>query len=82
MRGTLALAVCVLTLATGLATALVQSSNRAEGIALDRIVQECSMIEVVNQSRMADVLAADLGPEVDGTTPRDQGHGVAAEGSE
>ena len=65
MRGALTLAVCVLSLATGLVTALVQSANRAEGIALDRIVQECSMVEAVNGSCMVDVLAQDLGPEDD-----------------
>ena len=79
MRGALTLAVCVLALATGLATALVQSANRAEGIALDRMVQECSMVEAVNESRMVDVLAHDLGPQDDG--PGTQG-GRAVEGSE
>lgn len=63
MRAALTLSVSVLTLATGLVTAFVQSANRAEGIALDRIVQECSMVETVNESRMVDVLAQDLGPD-------------------
>ena len=62
MRVLLTVLVTALAVGIGLATAILQSHNREEGIALDRMKQECSMLEAVNGARVADVLALDLGP--------------------
>ena len=48
-----------LTLAVGLATALVQAGNHARGQALNALKEECSMIEAVNGDRAERLLARD-----------------------
>ena len=51
-----------LTLALGIATAIVQSENHEHGQALNALKEECSMIEAVNGDRAERVLASDWGP--------------------
>lgn len=51
-----------LTLALGVLTALVQSGNRARGLELNTLKEECGMIEAINGKRAEEILRRDWGP--------------------
>jgi hypothetical protein len=61
-RFRLCLVLATLTLLLGLATAAVQSHNRAEGDRLDAMREECLLIEAVNGASAEKIIELDQGP--------------------
>ena len=53
---------CGLAILLALATAMLQSTNRERGLALDALKEECDMLEAVNAERCERILAADWTP--------------------
>ncbi|MFO1011746.1 MAG: hypothetical protein U1F29_16920 [Planctomycetota bacterium] len=51
-----------LTLVLALATALVQNENRAKGIELNALKEECSMLEAINGDHLEKILEKDWAP--------------------
>lgn len=68
-RFVLCTSLCGLTIVLALVTAALQSGNRERGIALDRLKQECDMIEAVNGDRCQRILARDWAPLPDAPPP-------------
>jgi hypothetical protein len=61
-RVVLSAGLAALALVLGLLTALVQSSNRERGLALNRLKEECGMIETINGEHQEEILRRDWGP--------------------
>jgi hypothetical protein len=77
-RFALACGLCGLTILMSLATAILQSENRVEGLRLDALKEECDLLEAANGEGCERILAWDQGPlpvEVDAagrkTNPQD-----------
>jgi hypothetical protein len=80
-RDLLAFLLGALTLAAGLATALVQSDNRARALHLDEVRSECRMLEAIVSAYHADLVALDWGPEAGREAETPQPAPVPAEAS-
>ncbi len=61
-RAVLTAGVLGLCLVLGILTAIVQSHNRAEGVRLDGLREECLLLEAVVGAQRAAVLELDHGP--------------------
>ena len=68
-RIVLCAALAALTLALGLATAVVQSWNREAGQRLNDLREETSLIEAVNGASRAQIIAIDHGPTLRAQRP-------------
>ncbi|MBK7876354.1 MAG: hypothetical protein IPJ77_11460 [Planctomycetes bacterium] len=51
-----------LSLVLALSTALIQNENRAKGIELNALKEECSMLEAINGDRLEKLLEKDWAP--------------------
>lgn len=62
MRAVLCTSLSGLVVAIALLTALVQNENRARGLELDALKEQCSMLEAVQGDRLEQILERDWGP--------------------
>lgn len=62
IRKVLCVGLSAATLVLALCTALVQNENRARGLELDAIKEECSMLEAINGDRLERILERDWAP--------------------
>ena len=62
IRVVLCLCLSAATLAVGLWTAALQSSNYERGLALNDLKERCSMLEAINGDQSAQILARDCAP--------------------